>query len=195
MNLSDVKDRVFRLTNNIYNDTFHMRDLINSALTILSDDGKIESVQTYQVTAGNATYTLPSGFKSVRALVEGSIDNPSQVYDLVSLDSAEGGYALWGDSLTIKPTPEQDKTLNLYFYKYATQLVNDTDELESQFVGYVDVIASYAAAMILSLPGMDNVTRGLIDRYFSIWEDGKQRFKLDRSKSTKQATVRKVTNW
>lgn len=195
MNLSELKDRVFRMTSNTYHDQFHMRDLLNSALTMLSDEAKLEGVQSYSVTTGNASYPLPSGYKSPRALVDGTFDNPKQIYDLVTIEEVKHGYAIWNGNMIIKPTPGQDTALNFYFYKYAAQLVDDADVVESAFTDYADVVASYAAALILSLPGATEANRYLVDRYFAIWEDGKRRFKADRAKQNKQATVRLVNNW
>lgn len=194
MKLSELKERVFRLTNNTFYDTSHMRDLINSALTILSNEAKLEGQQTYTLTPGVAEYTLPTGYKSARALVEGTIDNPVQIYNLITIEELKFGFAVWNGKIVLKPTPTDEKTLNLYFYKYATQLVEDEEETDAAFEGYGDVVASYAAAMILSLPGADH-NRYLIDRYFAIWDEGRARFKADRAKQNRQASVRLVSQW
>jgi hypothetical protein len=193
--LHDLKDRIFRMTNDQYHDTFHMRDLINSALTMLSNEARIEGVQSYSVTSGTANYTLPVRYKSPRALVEGSVDNPLQIFDLVTIDDVNFGYAIWGGEIILKPNPTADKTLNFYYYKYATLLQNDMDESDPEFDGYEDVVSSYAAAMILSLPGNSDQSKYLIDRYFATWDAGKRRFKTDLAKQNKQATVRKVNMW
>lgn len=195
MNLAEFKVHVFRMTNHTFNDTFHMRDLINSALTMLSDEAKLEGIENYYLSAGLAEYPLPSYYKSPRLLIEGTTDNPVQVYNSVTIDESRQGYAIWDGNIVIKPTPDQDKTLTFYFYKYPVTLVEDTDETESAFDGYVDVIAAYASSMILSLPGAVEVTKGLIDRYFAIWEEGKRRFKADRAKQNKQSAVRTTNRW
>lgn len=194
MNLGQLKDRIFRMTNHIYNDTFHMTDLVNNALNALANDAKLEGEESIAVTANTANYALPALYKSPRALVEGTIDSPTRIYDLVAIDEISYGYSIWNGEIVVKPTPSESKTLKFYFYKYATPLTDDIDEpeIDSQ---YHEILAAYASAMILSLPGMDNVNRYLVDRYFQIWDEGAARFKADMAKKTKQTTVRKVEPW
>jgi hypothetical protein len=97
------------MTNDQYHDTFHMRDLINSALTMLSNEARIEGVQSYSVASGTANYTLPERYKSPRALVDGSIDNPAQIFDLVTIDDVSFGYAIWAGEIILKPNPTNDR--------------------------------------------------------------------------------------
>lgn len=182
------------MTNSIYSDQFHMRNLINDAINTLAGDAKIQASTAISVVADTGSYALPATYKSPIALVEGTLDNPLMVYNLVDPASYEHGYTLFNGELVVKPTPTANKTLNFYFYAYPAELVEDTDELTIE-PRYGDAIAAYASAMILSLPGIEGVTKGLIDRYFAIWEEARAKFKADMQLKVKQATVRKTVMW
>lgn len=193
MKLSDLKDRVFRMTNHTYQDQFHMRDLINDAINTLAGDAKLQSSTAINLVAGTGSYALPTTYKSPIALVDGTLDNPLMILNLLAPDSFEHGYTIYNGQLVMKPTPTGAKTLNFYFYAYPAELTNDTDLLTIDY-RYGDAIAAYASAMILSLPGSE-VSSGLVDRYFAMWEEARNKFKVDMQQKVKQATVRKTVIW
>lgn len=192
--VSDLKDRIYQLTNNTYNDNFHMLNLLNDALNQLTDGAKLEGVQTINVVSGTDSYDLPATFKAPIALVDGSISAPNQVFDLVTIDDNNAGYVIFAGKMHLKPTINEDKTLTLYFYKYATPLVSDTDvpEIDAQ---YHDLLATYAAAMIMLLPAMKEYDKGLADRLLGRWEDGKKSFKESMMRKGKRTSVARRTVW
>lgn len=193
MNVADLKDRIIRGTNYVYNDSNYMLSLLNEAVNIMTNDAMLEASQEISVVSGTANYALPANFKSTRALVEGTLDNPTATYSLVAMDELSQGYSLWNGEIVLKPTPNADKTLNLYYYKWATELVEDTDtpDIDSH---YHSALASYAIAMILSMPGIEG-ERNVIDRHFGLFDQATARFKSDISKGKRLSTVRKVENW
>ena len=194
MNLRDLKDRIFQMTNGIYRDQEHMRVLVNQALIELAKAAKIQSTATITTTPGVGEYPLPADFKEAISLLEGTPDNPVMEWRLVDPMSSHGGYAIYGGNLIIKPTPQDSRTLTLFYYAYPPEMVSDTDDLPiDDRYGYA--IAAYAAAMILSLPGMEGVSQGMIDRYFRLFEDAKARFVADMQRRNKRTTVRKVVDW
>ena len=194
MNLRDLKDRIFQMTNGIYRDQEHMRVLVNQALIELAKAAKIQSTATITTTPGVGEYPLPVDFKEAYALIEGSPDHPKMVWRLVDPESPIGGYAIYGGNLVIKPTPSDPKTLTLLYYAYPPELVSDDDELPIDD-RYAYAVAAYAAAMIMSLPGIEGVNQTMIDRYFEMWESAKKRFTADMQRKYKRAMVRKVVDW
>jgi hypothetical protein len=194
VNLRDLKDRIFQMTGGIYRDQEHMRVLANQALTELAKAAKIQSSTNITLTPGVGEYPLPVDFKEAYALIEGSPDHPKMVWRLVDPESPIGGYAIYGGNLVIKPTPSDPKTLMLLYYAYPPELVSDDDELPIDD-RYAYAVAAYAAAMIMSLPGMEGVSQGMIDRYFRLFEDAKARFVADMQRRNKRTTVRKVVDW
>lgn len=194
MNLAQIKDRIFRNTNHMYNDTFHMLDLVNEALSQLGTEAKIQGSTTISLVTGTGNYPMPDDFKSPIAMIEGSIDNPVYIYNLVDIASVDYGYSLFNEQIIFKPTPTTEKTVNFYYYKFLTELVEDTD-VPGIDPRYHDILSAYASAMILALPGMNNVNKSLIDRYFLIWDEGRRSFQADMQRKYKVASVRKVEGW
>jgi hypothetical protein len=194
VNLGEIKERIFRNTNHMYNDQFHMRDLVNEALKQLGTEAKVQGSTTIPLVAGTASYDVPADFKAPIAMIEGTIDNPVYVYPLVEITSSDYGYSLFNGQITFKPMPSETRTINFYYYKFLTEISADTDTPEID-LRYHDILAAYASAMILSLPGMDNVSKHLIDRYFAIWDEGKRSFQADMQRKYKVTSVRKVEGW
>ena len=192
-NLSALKDRVFKLTNGLYTDTFHMTDMLNDALNMLTDGAKLEGSSSVSVISGTSEYALPATFKAPITLIEGNISAPSQVYQLVSINEPKFGYAIFSTNLYLKPEPASDKTLTLYYYKYATQLENDEDlpEIDTQ---WHDLLSTYAAGMIALLL-KDQMDKGLADRYLARWEEGKESFKRSIDRKQKRTSVREKVVW
>lgn len=194
MNLGQIKERIFRNTSNLYNDSFHMRDLVNDAINQLGTEAKIQASMAIPLVSGTAAYDLPADFKSPIALIEGTIDNPYYYYNLVDIASVDYGYSLFNGQIVFKPAPSAEKTINFYYYKFLSELENDEDTPEID-ARYHDILAAYASAMILSLPGMNNVNKYLIDRYFLIWDEGRRSFQADMQRKYKVTSVRKVEGW
>lgn len=193
MNLRELKDRVMQLTGGVYRDQQHMRVLLNEAVVQMAGDAKLQAESTITLVPGTSRYSLPSDFKSVISLFEGEMFDPCYAYELVDPMDGQSGYGIYGDELVIIPTPSDAKTLHFYYYAYPTEMIAETDLLPID-ARYAQAVASYAAAMILLLPGQDS-KQSLIDRYFAVWEDGKQRFKLDMQKRHKLERVRKVARY
>lgn len=191
MNVAQLKERIFKGTNHQYQDQFHMVDLLNEALNRMTNDAKLEANANIAIVKDTANYSLPANYKSPRALVEGTLDNPTQIYDLVPIDEMAIGYAIWNNEIVMKPTPGESKTLNFYYYKWPAPLLNDEDipEIDER---YHSALTSYAIGMILSLIGG---TQGIIQQHFSMWNDALNSFRSDIAKRSKQATVRKVQTW
>jgi hypothetical protein len=148
---------------------------------------------TYQVTPEQASYDLPDGFRAPIALIEGTIDCPNYVYDLIDIGSSEYGYAIYDNQLWFKPSQGANKSVTLYYFGYPTRLENDTDTLDIDD-RYASVLAAYAASVIMSLPGSD-VNKFLLDTYQGMYQQGKMNFLSDMQAKQKQTTVRKVQMW
>lgn len=191
MNLQELKERVFRLTNNKFTDEFHMVDLINDALNQLVDIGKIKGKETIEVSKGNGEYDLPELFKAPYALIEGDVSDPV-IYPLINMND-RFGYVIYGDVFYLKPLPNENKTLTMFYYKYASRLENpdDVPEIDSQ---WHDLLAMYAAGMIMLLPDL-GVERGLSDRILGRWDEGKRQFESAMMRKNKQSSVREKVRW
>lgn len=190
--LALLKDRIFYMTNHLYTDTVNMTNMINDAQNMLTDGAKLEGSSSIAVISGTGSYALPATFKAPITLVKGTIAEPDQVYDLVSIDEFKFGYSIFESLIYLKPLPQETMILTLYYYKYATQLTLDTDtpEIDTQ---WHDLLSTYAAGMIaLLLPDFD---KGLADRYMQRWEEGKKAFKESMARKQKRTTVRQKIIW
>jgi hypothetical protein len=194
MTLQEIINRVMRNTNNVYQDFFHITNLINNALNTLAGDARLQSNQAISVVSGTSSYPLPATYKSPITMFEGTIDNPVQVFSLVDIASPDHGFSIYDGQIFFKPTPSRTFTANFYFYAYPAELVNRDDPLTIDD-RYGEALAAYASAMILSLPGMGETSQSIIERYFRFWEEARAKFKTDMQLKTKQQTVRKVENW
>lgn len=194
MNLAQLKERIMRNTNGLYNDQTYMKDLINEAIKQLSTESKVQASTTITTAAGTGSYALPADFKEVIAVMEGTIDEPTFIYPKVDIASFEIGYAIFNGYIYFKPTPADVRSINLYYYKFLSELSEETDtpEIDSR---YHDILAAYASAMILSLPGMQGVTRATVDRHLAFWEEGRRNFQADMQRKNKVTSVRKVEGW
>lgn len=191
MNLGEIKDRIFRMTNHVYTDVHHMTDLVNDALFSIATESKLEGSAVISLMPGMANYPLPDDYKSPRALLEGTFEAPIKIYELVPPEQVSYGYSIWDGDIIIKPTPSHHAELNFYYYKFPAQLVDDADipDIDPQ---YHNILAAYAAAMILSLPDVAGVPDNLRQRYFNMWDEGKARFMADMARKNRQTSVRRV---
>lgn len=193
MDLNALLDRVRRHTNHIYSDTYHMIDLLNDAQNQLVEGSKLRGVQTVTLIAGTDEYALPSDFKSPGNVID-TTDDAYVEYPLVDITSNESGYAIESGSIYIKPKPQAARTLTHYYYKYAMPMENatDTPEIDSN---YHDLLAFYAAGMILSLPQLAGADTRLADRLLGRWADGKANFFKDMQRKNKATKGRVVNQW
>jgi len=189
MKLYELKNRIFQMTNHVYQDQFYMVSLINEALTMLAEEAKLQVTQPLNVVAGTSRYPLPADFKAPISLVDGDT-----VLDLIDETECFWGYAISGNELVLKPEPSENRTLQLTYYAYPAKVSSDQDDIPID-ARYADAIAAYAAAMILSLPNVEGGTQNMIERYFARWEEGRQRYKTDMQRKYKLSTVRKVARY
>lgn len=192
--LVEIRARVFRSTSGMYTDSYHMDDLINDAQHQLVEGARLRGVQSVSVLNGTDTYPLPSNFKSPGELLYQQTDGCITTYPLLDIASNQFGYAIENGNIIIKPSPQEDRTLTHYYYKYATTLVNDSDvpEIDPQ---YHDLLHFYAAAMILLLPTLNIQDKTLSDRYLKRWDEGKSSFIMDMQRKNKSSTGRTVVHW
>lgn len=190
MNLSEIVARTMRNINFVYNDRDHIKNLINEAQMLLAADAKLQTSQVITLIPGQASYALPAGYKEPISLVDGELCH----YTLTDMGSYESGFYIYGDELVLRPAPQEEKGVTFYYYQYPNELYNEEDVpvIDER---YHDVLATYAAAMVLSLPNIPNVSHTLIDRYFGIWEQRKQQFKTGMQSKRKQTSVNKVSNY
>lgn len=191
MNVAQLKERIFRGTQHKYTDQFHMVDLLNDALRMMTNDAKLEDITQISVINNVSNYAVPNNYKSPRSLVEGTLDNPTNIYQLMAIDEQGQGYAIWQNNLVLKPTPQESKTLNFYYYKWAAELINDEDvpDIDER---YHSALTSYAIAMIL--PFID-APQWLINQHFNNWNQSLSDFRSDIAKKNKQGSVRKSQTW
>lgn len=190
MNLGEILARTMRNINFVYNDGDHIKNLINEALVLISADAKIQASVPIVTVQGQANYDLPDNFKEPIALV----DPDNCYYTLIDIASYGFGYYTYNGELILRPEPQEAKTLTFNYYQFPDYLYNE-DEVPDIDPRYHDVLATYAAAMILSLPGIQNVNNALIERYFAIWEQRKAQFKVEMQRKNKQSSVRRVTDY
>lgn len=189
--VSQLLDRVIKSTN--YNDRFYIIDLFNDALSELVDAAKMEASQEYNVTPSVTEYTLPINFKAPMSLMEGAIDAPNEVYPLVNIDEYKFGYAIYSTKFHLKPEVTENKTLILYYYKYATALVEDDDtpEIDSN---WHQLLANYAIGQIHLMPD-SKVDKGTVDRIMTTWVQGKQSFIESQQRKRRRSSVREKVVW
>jgi hypothetical protein len=197
-----IKDRIYRGTNNLYNDENHMLDLINDGVSNLVDAGKLRKKTTISAVVGTASYALPADFKAPGILQDETNDNYVVAYDLVDISENRYGYAVEAGFIYLKPSPLENKVLTHYYYNYAVTLVNDTDiptEIDSQ---YHNLVALYAIAMIIPLIHKDTSTRYAImaqnlqeTRAWQMWTDGLNDFIRANTKKNKNSRAREKVVW
>lgn len=183
MNTEQLIDRVIRSTHNTDIDRFYIIDLLNDALTQLTDSAKIEASHTYTLQAGVGEYDLPEDFKSPITLIEGEPSNPSIVYHLSNLSEVKWGYTVYEGKLIVKPVPQAGKKVTLYFYKYASPL-KEPDDIPDIDPQWHYLLTIYASAMIMMV-----VSPNIADRLFANWEDGKRRFEQSMARNRKRSSV------
>jgi len=201
-NVEQLKDRIFRGTNHLFNDTFHMLELINDGVDNLMDAGKLRKKTTINAVVGTNSYALPTDFKAPGILQDETNDNYVITYDLVGISENRFGYAIEAGYIYLKPSPIEDKVLTHYYYNYATSLVNDTDipiEIDTQ---YHSLIALYAIAMIIPLVHKDTSTRYAVmannlaeTRAWQMWQDGLAGFVKANTKKNKNVRSREKVIW
>jgi hypothetical protein len=200
--VSQLKDRIYRATNNLYNDTFHMLDLINDGYNMLVDGGKLRQVVTVPILVGINQYALPTNFKSPGLLQDETNPNAVLPYELVGIGENRFGYAVEAGYIYIKPMPSQVTTLTHYYYKYATPLVSDTDIPTDVDVQYHNCIAEYAISQIIPLIKSDSSTRYAVtaqsladQRAWQMWQDGLKRFVDANTRKNKNSRAREKVVW
>jgi hypothetical protein len=201
-NLAQIKDQVLRSVNYQYTDQFHIRDLINDAVTSLVDAGKLKKKATISVIAGTNNYALPTDFKSPGTLQDETSPNAVLPYELVDISENRFGYAIESGYIYLKPVPSQALTLTHYYYNYPALLVADTDiptEIDAQ---YHNVLGLYAIAMIIPILKKDTSTRyavaaaNLADtRAWQMWQDGLKSFADANTRKNKNNRVRDKVVW
>jgi hypothetical protein len=201
-NLGQIKDQILRSVNYQYTDQFHMRDLINDAITNMVDAGKLKKKTTISVLNGINSYALPTDFKSPGTLQDETMPNAILPYELVDISENRFGYAIESGFIYIKPVPTQAVTLTHYYYNYPVALVNDLDipvEIDAQ---YHNVIGLYAIAMIIPIINKDTSTRyavmanNLADtRAWQMWQDGLKGFTDANTRKHKNIRSRDKVVW
>lgn len=190
MNLGEIVARTMRNINFVYNDRDHIKNLINEAQMLLASDAKLQASEIVTLIPDQANYPLPEGYKEPINLINGELC----AYTLTDVSSYESGYYIYGGELVFRPAPQEGKSVTFYYYQYPNELYNE-DDVPVIDERYHDVLATYAAAMVLSLPGIPNVSNALVERYFSVWEQRKLQFKTGMQRKNKQTSVNKVTNY
>jgi hypothetical protein len=200
--VSQLKDRIFRATNKLYDDQDHMLDLLNDGLNNLVDAGKLKAKVTITVLVNINSYPLPVNFKSTSKLQDETDPNAVLPYELVDISENRFGYAIESGFMYIKPMPTQAVTLTFYYYKYATPLVLDTDTPTDIDAPYHDLLATYAISQIIPLIKRDTSTRYAImaanladTRAWQMWEDGLKNFIDANTRKNKSGRVRDKVVW
>jgi hypothetical protein len=201
-NVAQLKDRIIRGTNHLYEDQFHMLDLINDGVSNMMDAAKIIKRTTISAVVGTNVYPLPADFKAPSNLQDETNDNYVINYDLVDISENRYGYAIESGFIYLKPSPLENKVLTHYYYNYAANLVNDSDiptEIDAQ---YHNVIALYAISMIIPLVKKDTSTRYAVmannlaeTRAWQMYQDGLQGFIRANAKKNKNSRAREKVVW
>lgn len=193
MNVGSLLDRVYRATNYKYMDRFGIVDLFNDAQSQITDDAKIEAESQVSLVVDQESYTIPADFKSPISLIDGTIASPNYVYPLVNINEYRFGYSIYNGEILLKPAPSQAKTINLYYYKSPSLLVDDEDVPEFDQL-YHYLLSSYAIFMIGLMPEMD-VPQGMVDRSKMQWVEGSQAFVQSITRKNKRSRVNEKVVW
>lgn len=200
--VSQLKDRIFRATNKLYDDQDHMLELLNDGYNMLVDGGKLRKVVTIPIIAGTNQYSLPVDFKAPSILQDETDPNAVLPYELVSISENRFGYAIEAGYIYIKPMPTQVTTLTHYYYKYATPLASDTDIPTDIDAQYHNCIAEYAVSQIIPMIKSDTSTRYAImaqnladTRAWQMWQDGLKRFIDANTRKNKSGRARDKVVW
>jgi hypothetical protein len=193
MNVSKLLDRVYRATQFKFTDRFGILDMFNDAQSQLTDDAKIEASSTVTLVVDQENYDLPEDFKAPISLIDGTIANPDTIYPLVNINENQFGYSIYNNEILLKPAPSESKTINFYYYKIPTELVDDTDEPEFDPL-YHYLLASYATYMIGLMPEM-GIAQGMVDRAKAEWIEGSKNFVQSIARKTKRSRVNEKVVW
>lgn len=190
--LSDVKAMIIRNTSSLYQDEIVLRQWVNDALVEISLELKLEGTYVVPYVQGTVNYALPEDYRAMRGVIVGKIEHPTYVLTMVDIASMELGYAVYNGEIIFKRPILSDEQVTVYYTRYPSRLVNDTDivEIEDR---YVHVLAMYAMHRLYMLPEVKDVNAGIADRYLKMYEDGKMQFKTDMQERARLTRVNRIT--
>lgn len=157
--LGDVKRAVRRSFGDESSVQINDQDLINWAneaqTEIVSKNHNLKAVGTTVSVAGQSDYEFPDQqIDQVEALMYDNvriqnIEMPTALEDVVSLDPQNEDdtgvprvWWEWGGKFTLYPTPDEPKTITLYYTKYPDELVTDA-QLLSVPNKYFNAVVNY----------------------------------------------------
>lgn len=183
MNVSQLVDRFFALTQRRYNDRYEAIDFMNDAVSQLADSARLKETFVIQTIEGQEEYSLPTDFKAPISLYEEDF-----IYPLVQ-SNEPWGYSLIGENLVIKPLPTESKELTLLYYKYPKTLVDEGDEPD------IDPAWHYLLPIYAASIAMMTIDPSLGDRYSNQWEEGLRQFRSSMHRKNKATTVNQKVLW
>lgn len=98
---------------------------LNQGLADLTPVLRIAERATAGIIAGKSEYALPSNFYDIRQIRFLSENAP--LSELSPDNFTSKGYKIWGKALLLQPTPNKDDTLEMWYYRTPSALVNDSD--------------------------------------------------------------------
>lgn len=139
-----VSELIKEVNKDIY-DKLQNGDIIgwlNRALDDLSPVSRYQKSQTISVVADQKDYALPTDMVELVYLVD-----EKQVFEYPIHDMESSGYKIWGNTLTIQPTPAESKELTLYYYARLPHLTLFDQEAEPVIRSdFHDLLVLYAVA-------------------------------------------------
>ena len=141
MKLSEI----LREINKDIDDSLPNGDLIgwvNRALDDLTPYANVQKSTTITLVPDQKAYDVPADLLRVSYL----LDDNKPLFPVQMNDFNSYGYKRWGNQFILQPTPEEVKTLDLYYQARLPHLIN-SDDVPSIPEEFHDLLVLYATAM------------------------------------------------
>ncbi len=121
--LQDIKD----LVGDSDLDNGFLTNALNEASYDLADVLRLEAAPiTINLVAGKAEYTAADGVPSDDAMVSLHaayiVGNDEPLFEIPTADLQSTGLKFWGGTMTVQPTPTENATLKLFYFRYPAAL-------------------------------------------------------------------------
>jgi hypothetical protein len=139
MNLQDLIKEVNKDIDDSLSNT-EITQWINRGLDDLTPVAKYKKSVTIPLIAGQKEYSLPADVHKIELILD-----DTELHEIPLKDRTSRGYKVWGNTLTIQPTPENNGELTFYYYASLPHLKNN-DDVPAIPSHYHDLLVLYAVA-------------------------------------------------
>lgn len=134
---------------------------LNRALDDLSPVAKYQKSITISLVKDQKDYVLPTDMNEIVHVIG---DVP--LHDIPLTDNSSTGYKVWGNSLTIQPTPEESKEITLYYYANLPHLVNP-DDVPAIRSDFHDLLVLYTVARAKYMDEEESMQQNAMSEYLN----------------------------